>query len=513
MTEVDHMAAGRACLDCGGSPTRDYEYGCEHRFLAPRKTKLLIRVESITHRILRGFEPVGDRLVERHMRVRGHGVAVHAPTRDAAVALWHRRVREVGEALVAFFEGVHRLPTSAERAASLGPAGAAVGALTSTLPAAVDRVTRDWPMVRWSCSGGDFEVNRYLPIGMLVECIEREAVEWEAGADRALSTLGHFVTRGIHVAAVVEPQREVSDRWELAVSDGESTIRASGCDAVAAVLNLEARLDSTARPPASEAPDWWAANPDDGEGVSTLRLRLKGEWLRAQTPAALVDRYAAALAFARAHDVGFRWRGPEGGEDTVQMKPGICAWTVVVDGVTAAAPTLLEAIEMLRGSTCFKDPACVGVAAFQRAPHDTASVLCDDCVTVWKGTSCGPSTPPMIQMLPPQSTLTPSEAEALHQRIERHNDAIAARAILPRNVIIAGIAGPDTHGQPVGYMEPPDPDAPTEATLPRACYGLTTPAACEECGAEATLLLTSPGSSRVLCEACAGDEGPGGDDA
>lgn len=460
MTEMDHMAAGRACLDCGGSPTRDYEYGCEHRFLAPRKTKVLIRVEPITHRILRGFEPVGDRLVERHMRVRGHGVTVHAPTRDAAVALWHRRVREVGEALVAFFEGVHRLPTSAERAASLGPAGAAVGALTSTLPAAVDRVTRDWPMVRWSCSGGDFEVNRYLPIGMLVECIEREAVEWEAGADRALSTLGHFVTRGIHVAAVVEPQREVSDRWELAVSDGESTIRASGCDAVAAVLNLEARLASTARPPATEAPDWWAANPDDGEGVSTLRLRLKGEWLKAQTPLARARRYAAALAFARAHKVGCIAVGHR--------------WNAFFDDASEVAkgPTVLEAIEALREATA-----------------------------------------PMIQMLPPQSHLAPSEAEALHQRIERHNDAIAARAILPRNVILAGIAGPGPHGHPVGYVEPPDPDAPTEVTLPRSCYGLTEAAACESCLGKATLLLASPGSSRVLCEACAGDEGPGGDDA
>lgn len=459
MTEINHMAAGRACLDCGGSPTRDFEYGCEHRYLKPEKRKLLIRVESITSHPLRGFEPVGDRLVERHVLARGHGVTAHAPTRDAAVALWHRRVREVGEALVAFFERVHRLPTSAERVASLGPIGAAASALTSTLPAAIDRVTRDWPIVRWSCSAGDFKVNRYLPIGMLVECIERETVEWEAGADRALSTLGHFVTRGIHVTAVVEPQRAVSDRWELAVSDGDSTIRASGCDAIAAVLNLEARLASTARPPATEAPDWWTASPDDGGPVSAVRLRLKGEWLRDRA-GMRIDRYAAALAFARAHKVG-----------CISVRDG---WTAILGDASKVAdgPTVLEAIEALREATA-----------------------------------------PMIQMLPPQSTLTPSEAEALHQRIERHNDAIAARAILPRNVIIAGIAGPDTHGQPVGYMEPPDPDAPTEVTLPRACYGLTAPATCEGCLGKATLLLTSPGSSRVLCEACAGDEGPGGDDA
>lgn len=481
MTEMDHMAAGRACLDCGGSPTRDFKYGCEHRYLATEGVEPGVRCRdtaaasaALSEAILSvqaagryDFDAAmvhahecGDLVaitgIEQCFVAHGHGVEADAPTREAAVALWHRRAREVGEALVAFFERVHHLrPRSSWEDQADTRNHDRSSAANRPLPrASAGFVTR------WSCSAGDFEADSRAMIAMCVEAIEQQRGDGlEAEADRALCILGDFVERGLRLTGRVETG--FGDRWDLSVSGGDPSIVGMGTNAIGAVLALKLRLDRAA----TEAPDWWAAHPDDGGPVSAVRLRLKGEWLRDRA-GMRIDRYAAALAFARAHKVG-----------CISVRDG---WTAILGDASKVAdgPTVLEAIEALREAT--------------------------DYVTVRKGTSCGPSTPPVIEMLPPQSHLAPSEAEALHQRIERHNDAIAARAILPRNVIIAGIAGPDTHGQPVGYMEPPDPDAPTEVTLPRACYGLTAPATCEGCLGKATLLLTSPGSSRVLCEACAG---------
>lgn len=125
MADHDGMAVGCTCLDCGGSATRDYAFGCEHRFLEPEHvgrspdpngsdgalylTALSLREaeDAIAAAARYDYDEAkrcGEACaayasaavaagLEIGHQAAGHGVTAWAPTREAAVALWRAGAR------------------------------------------------------------------------------------------------------------------------------------------------------------------------------------------------------------------------------------------------------------------------------------------------------------------------------------------------------------------------------------------------------------------------------------
>lgn len=239
MADHDGMAVGCTCLDCGGSATRDYAFGCEHRFLEPERS-VVVRVEAFTGRLLRGFEEPGAWPVESQVLVDGHGVTAWAPTREAAVALWRARVLEVGRALVGLVPWLRSVTEREMVTVWKGPSPGI--SVRVGVDHAVDPSSSVVTFITPGPSGELHQVPADSAAGVLARLLDIELAENREDACEALVVLGRAVGAGIALGARIHDDQFRPVRSYRVWVEGSPTSRTS-VTASRALLELAGDID------------------------------------------------------------------------------------------------------------------------------------------------------------------------------------------------------------------------------------------------------------------------------
>ncbi len=272
MADHDGMAVGCTCLDCGGSATRDYAFGCEHRFLEPEHvgrspdpngsdgalylTALSLREaeDAIAAAARYDYDEAkrcGEACaayasaavaagLEIGHQAAGHGVTAWAPTREAAVALWRARVLEVGRALVGLVPWLRSVTEREMVTVWKGPSPGI--SVRVGVDHAVDPSSSVVTFITPGPRGELHQVPADSAAGVLARLLDIEIAENREDACEALAVLGRAVGAGIALGARIHDDQFRPVRSYRVWVEGSPTSRTS-VTASRALLELAGDID------------------------------------------------------------------------------------------------------------------------------------------------------------------------------------------------------------------------------------------------------------------------------